>query len=57
MLYCWIYLHPKLLSQWRFVSPGRRAAAETEPTQLGYQWLVASVEQFWPTAKTGRAVP
>lgn len=27
------------------------------PVSLGFQWLVASVEQFWPTAKTGSVVP
>ena len=27
------------------------------PVALGFQWLVASVEQFWPTAKTGSVVP
>jgi hypothetical protein len=26
------------------------------PTTLGYQWVVVNVEQFWPTAKTGRVV-
>lgn len=26
------------------------------PAVLGYQWLVVDVEQFWPTAKTGRIV-
>ena len=26
------------------------------PAELGYQWLVASVEQFWPTPKTGQIV-
>ncbi|WP_031497308.1 hypothetical protein [Bryobacter aggregatus] len=26
------------------------------PTQLGFQWMVVNVEQFWPTAKTGRIV-
>lgn len=30
--------------------------ANGAPTGVGYQWLVESVQQFWPTAKTGRTV-
>jgi len=49
--------------EWKFYIQRRallrylHANAAGAPTQLGFQWLVASVEQFWPTAKTGRAVP
>lgn len=26
------------------------------PNQIGFQWVIASVEQFWPNPKTGRVV-
>ncbi len=28
-----------------------------QPVQLAFQWIVDSVEQFWPNPKTGRLVP